>query len=624
MKYRADIDGLRALAVLPVIFFHAGFELFKGGFVGVDVFFVISGYLITNIIISEIEEGKFSIIRFYERRARRILPALFFVMLICLPFAWFWLTPSDLKDFGQSLVAVSTFSSNILFWFESGYFDNASEMKPLLHTWSLAVEEQYYILFPLFLILTWQLGIKLIVILLIVFFLISLSLAHLLVYDFPSASFYLLPTRGWELLIGVFVALYLKYNSKINSFAVNQFLSLLGGCLIIFSIIAFDDSTPFPSLYALIPTAGTALLILCSVPKTISHNILSAKPLVTIGLISYSAYLWHQPLFAFARHRIFDEISTFILLMLCVLSLVLAWMSWNFVEKPFRDRNKISSKAILIASLVTSLSFIGIGSLMHLKNGFPERVNSTVNVSTISSSPLRDDCHSKEIPCEYFGERLTWATFGDSHMVELSYALANSLKEKGLGIEHNTYTSCKPSLTDKSSNCYDWTLKTLDRLTKSNDIQNILVSYRLSFYLYGDHIESYPFFPNQNTEEERNILWKDLIEILSMLSKSGKKIYFVVQPPELPRHVEKLVFWNDLDKNTKIKGVSRSWWNKRNLFVSKRLKDLPNGINVIDVTEKFCDQEWCYINDSNGFLYFDDNHVSTYGASVIINEGQLR
>ena len=167
MKYRAEIDGLRALAVLPVILFHAGFELFGGGFVGVDVFFVISGYLITSIIISEMGRDNFSLINFYERRARRILPALFFVMLVSIPFAWFWLTPGDLKDFGQSLIAVATFSSNILFWIESGYFATASELKPLLHTWSLAVEEQYYILFPLFLMIFWNLPKKYLLLLLI-------------------------------------------------------------------------------------------------------------------------------------------------------------------------------------------------------------------------------------------------------------------------------------------------------------------------------------------------------------------------------------------------------------------------------------------------------------------------
>ena len=177
MKYRPGIDGLRALAVLPVILFHAGFEWFSGGFVGVDIFFFISGYLITTIIISEMAEGKFSIVNFYERRARRIIPALFFVMAACLPFAWLWLTPIDLKDFGQSLIAVSIFISNTLFWWESGYFDTAAELKPLIHTWSLAVEEQYYILFPVFLILTWRLGIKWILIVLSIIFFFSLSVA---------------------------------------------------------------------------------------------------------------------------------------------------------------------------------------------------------------------------------------------------------------------------------------------------------------------------------------------------------------------------------------------------------------------------------------------------------------
>jgi peptidoglycan/LPS O-acetylase OafA/YrhL len=342
MKYRAEIDGLRALAVLPVILFHAGFEWFSGGFVGVDVFFVISGYLITTIIISEMAEGKFSIVNFYERRARRILPALFFVMAACLPFAWLWLTPSDLKDFGQSLVAVSTFSSNILFWLESGYFDTAAELKPLLHTWSLAVEEQYYILFPIFLMLTWRLGIKWILILLSIVFFISLGIAQWGAYNSPTAAFFLLPTRGWELLVGVFAAFYLKYNTHLKSHSLNQALSLLGFCLIVYSIIAFDETTPFPSLYALVPTIGTGLLILCTVPKTLVHKLLSLKFIIGIGLISYSAYLWHQPLLAFARHRLLGEVSELTLIALCLISLVLAWFSWKFVEAPFRNKKTLN------------------------------------------------------------------------------------------------------------------------------------------------------------------------------------------------------------------------------------------------------------------------------------------
>lgn len=196
-----------------MILFHAGFDTFSGGFVGVDIFFVISGYLITTIILTELEQGKFSIVNFYERRARRILPALFLVMLVCIPFAWLWLLPSDMKDFSQSLVAVSIFLSNVLFWDQSGYFDTAAELKPLLHTWSLAVEEQYYVLFPLLLIWCWKLGKRRILILLVLVFIISLIIAQWAAYVKPTTAFYLLPTRCWELLIGGFAAFYL---SKVN------------------------------------------------------------------------------------------------------------------------------------------------------------------------------------------------------------------------------------------------------------------------------------------------------------------------------------------------------------------------------------------------------------------------
>ena len=369
MKYRAEIDGLRALAVLPVILFHAGFESFSGGFVGVDVFFVISGYLITTIIISEMAKGNFSIVNFYERRARRILPAMFFVIAVSLPFAWFWLGPSDLKDFGQSLVAVSTFSSNILFWRESGYFDTVAELKPLLHTWSLAVEEQYYVIFPIFLMLTWRLGVQWVVTLLAIIFLLSLSLAQWGAYNNPFAAFFLLPTRGWELLVGVFAAFYLKYNTHLKSQPLNQFLSLLGFSMIAYSIIVFNKTTPFPGLYALIPTLGTGLLILCAVPKTFIHSLLSMKSIVGIGLISYSAYLWHQPLLAFARHRLLGEVPDLLLIVLCLTSLVIAWFSWHFVEKPFRYKSILKRKFIFVFSSLGISFLLLTGFWLNVTNG---------------------------------------------------------------------------------------------------------------------------------------------------------------------------------------------------------------------------------------------------------------
>ena len=217
IKYRPEIDGLRAFAVIPVVLFHAGFEMFKGGYVGVDVFFVISGYLITSIILKEMELGTFSITKFYERRARRILPALFFVMLVCLPFAWIWMMPEQLRSFSQALFAVSIFSSNILFWLKVNYFAASSELNPLLHTWSLAVEEQFYILFPLLLLFLWPLGKKKIFLILIIITFISLLISEWGSRNHPIANFYLAPARAWELLFGALGAMSIQNKGPIKN-----------------------------------------------------------------------------------------------------------------------------------------------------------------------------------------------------------------------------------------------------------------------------------------------------------------------------------------------------------------------------------------------------------------------
>lgn len=364
MNYRAEIDGLRAVAVFPVILFHAGLSLFSGGFVGVDIFFVISGYLITTIIINNIDAGRFSLAYFYERRARRILPALYIVMVASIPFAWAWLKPSDMKDFAESLLAVSTFWSNILFLNESGYFDTAAELKPLLHTWSLAVEEQYYIIFPLLLMGFWKLGKRRLLYILSAVFLVSLASAHWYAYRKPSEAFYLLPMRGWELLIGAMVAFYLQRRPHPFSPFWKNILSLLGLMLILFSIFFYDDSTPFPSLYALVPTLGTALIILCADAGTLVKRLLSMRLLVGIGLVSYSAYLWHQPMMAYARHLEILESNTLVIAVIIVTTFLLAYVTWRFVEKPFRQPHRISRSALVktsLAAFAALIVFAGVG-----------------------------------------------------------------------------------------------------------------------------------------------------------------------------------------------------------------------------------------------------------------------
>ena len=370
MKYRTEIDGLRALAVLPVILFHAGFELFSGGFVGVDIFFVISGYLITTILIEDIENKQISIIAFYERRARRILPALFFVMLVCIPFAWMWMLPDALENFGQSLVSTSLFSNNFLLMKTAGYWDLASEYKPLMHTWSLAVEEQYYIIFPIFLIFVWRLGKHKVMWLILLIAFISFILSEYGWRQNSIAHFYSSPSRVWELLAGS-IAAFFFYQKGVKS---NNGLAFLGLIIIFYSIFIFNDETPFPSIFTLAPVIGTALIILYADSKNFTGKILSNKILVGIGLVSYSLYLWHQPIFAFARVYKQDQISSLDSYILVFLSLLLSFFTWKYIETPFRNKTFLSSRKIFSFSVLMMIFFISIGLYFHTSNGAPYRI----------------------------------------------------------------------------------------------------------------------------------------------------------------------------------------------------------------------------------------------------------
>lgn len=408
MQYRAEIDGLRAIAVIPVILFHAGFAAFNGGFIGVDIFFVISGYLITTIILSDLSDGKFSLLNFYERRARRILPALFLVLLVCLPLAWMWLLPQDMKSFSQSLAAVSIFSSNIFFWSTNDYFATASELKPLIHTWSLAVEEQYYILFPIFLAAAWGLGKRWMLVVLIILGISSLLLAHWGSLNRPVANFYLLPTRVSELLAGVLLAFYLSSSARAD---LNSGLREAGGIaglgMVLLSIFWFDKQVPFPGMYALVPIIGTMLIILFVDRGTILGKLLGNRLFVGLGLISYSAYLWHQILFAFARHRALPEPDQSLLGLLAVISLILAYVSWKFVEVPFRNKNHISRGSVFIFSIIGTVFFATIGLYGYANKGFPSRLPESLNMAGLDM-PMVDNGW-----CFYSIDSISGLEYGD-------------------------------------------------------------------------------------------------------------------------------------------------------------------------------------------------------------------
>jgi peptidoglycan/LPS O-acetylase OafA/YrhL len=475
MKYRSEIDGLRALAVTSVILFHAGLDAVSGGYVGVDIFFVISGFLITSIIFGEIQAGSFSIVNFYERRVRRILPALFFVMLVCIPVAWVVLSPYDMKYFSKSLAYVSIFLSNTIFYKQSGYFDAATELKPLLHTWSLGIEEQYYVFFPLLLILLWRYAKNYVLHAFAAVFVISFLYAQYKVQIKPAAAFYLLQSRVWELMAGSIAAVLVNKNLFVLQFEkLNNPLSILGFTLLAVAIFGFDKATPFPSFYTLIPILGTVLIILFGTEKTIIAKIFSFKPVVGLGLISFSAYLWHQPIFAFYRHSSYLGATLAEMLMLTGLVLVLATLTWRYIEQPFRNRSFLTRKQIFTCALFVSLCFVSFGLIGYFNNGFLSRLSATEQAineyRNHGGDWRRDVCFLGLEPekisfapeCYASGDqRQAILLWGDSHAA----ALYSGIRKKTDQVTQLTAAGCPPVL----NNDYDGT-KTNKKCVAANTL----------------------------------------------------------------------------------------------------------------------------------------------------------
>ena len=366
LSYRAEIDGLRAIAVVSIILYHAqmvlfGRDWFEGGYIGVDIFFVISGYLITRIILSELQEkGSFSFLSFYERRARRILPMLFVVIFASIPFAWQKLLPTALIEYVHSVVASIFFGSNFLFYFSTTEYGSESALlKPLLHTWSLGVEEQFYLVFPVLAIVAFKFFKKHFLSILVALSVLSLQFAELMEARNSNLNFYLPFSRFWELAIGSMLA-YRELNYKPDKEGIlSQVLPMAGLYLLAYSILFFDGKMPHPGFITIIPVLGVALIIAFASKDELVGKVLGSKPFVWIGLISYSAYLWHFPIFAFSRNSS-SESGNYDKLELIVLALFLSVASYFFIERPFRNRRLISTKVfslVLLASLVGSLTF---------------------------------------------------------------------------------------------------------------------------------------------------------------------------------------------------------------------------------------------------------------------------
>lgn len=547
MNYRADIDGLRAIAVLAVIFSHANIAHFSGGFIGVDVFFVLSGYLITSIILEDYRRSDFSLARFYQRRVKRILPALFFVLACSAAMAWFLLLPGAYEAFSKSLMLSALSVSNFYFLKKTDYFAADAAEVPLLHTWSLGVEEQFYLLFPL--LFAFGLKTRTIFITVAVLAVASLIASEIGSWWFPSANYYLLPTRAWEILAGSLCAFYLMGRER----RANGILAALGLIFIVCAIILFEPSTRIPSLAALLPVGGSVLLILFSNQAGVVGRMLSLAPLVWIGRISFSAYLWHQPVFAFARIRSLEPPTQVMMSGLIVLVLFLAALSWRFVEQPFRHA-RASGRRIAMSSALCLLVAVGFGS-WGAQEGLPFRVDPKV-ASFMDAAVWNDAClfQSKDglpsLPdkkCSFDTgvTHKTYAIWGDSISASISPALLEELKERNVGLIQLTHGYCAPiadvwtSQNDQAANCPEFNRRALDYLLASEVEVVVLAASWVNFFnasymsVGGEELEG--------AEITVPVLADRVKRTVEKLEQAGKRVVLVYPTPRFSKPVPEVM-----------------------------------------------------------------------------------
>jgi peptidoglycan/LPS O-acetylase OafA/YrhL len=658
ITYRPEIDGLRAIAVGAVILYHSqstifGHQPFKGGFIGVDIFFVISGYLITSIILKELLiNGSFSFKYFYERRIRRILPALIFVMLVSLPFAWMYLLPSDFIDFSKSILYSLGFSSNFYFLYSAQQYGTASGLlKPFLHTWSLSVEEQYYIIFPIVLLIVFKYFRQYLINILILGFIISLGLADWGSKNHPSLNFYVLPTRVWELLAGSILAYFettLGHRSKNKT--LNLILPCIGLSLIGHSILFFNDKMFHPSFYTLSPIIGVCLIIWFSHKDELITKILSTKLFVGIGLISYSLYLWHYPIFALSRIVEFTGGGVFKKLSLGLLILILSILSYYFFERPARNKNN-KSKVVLSLILISISVLVFFNFNIIKKDGYKRRLPEilTKNLNEDTRYLLKNNdgkiCHMNECKFNTFSDKDVYI-IGDSHMASIIFDLKKRIDEKNYQFFTSTADGClffpgfneidfkTQFVSEKCNNSYFQKLKQ----NLSNGKNSIIIfGGRLPLYL------SNYYFNNQEGGVEGGQYEKKYVSVgkyytiensfkneLSEISKNHK-IILIYPIPEVGWSVpNKLnILFRTLPNNINKKTIKESDYITTSFEVYKNrtvssfeLLDSIKGENIYRVYphKLFCDttiKNRCMAHDDKNIFYFDDDHPSLKSAEMI-------
>ncbi|WP_366935307.1 acyltransferase family protein [Amaricoccus sp.] len=648
---------MRAVAVLPVILFHAGIPAFSGGWLGVDVFFVISGYLITGILLRDLERGEFSIARFYERRARRIVPALAFVLLACIPFGLAWMSPPQLAELARGTIAAALSVSNVLYWLELDYFGPAAEHLPLLHTWSLGVEEQFYLLFPLALAFLWRRGSGLAVPFLLAGGL-SLAAAAWAFATHPSAGFFLLPFRAWELLVGAGVAVAATRAAAPSGFRAGA------GLVAVVAAMAAVPLGLVSSLPAMaLASAGVALVLRHGAPGLIASRLLAHPAPVGIGLVSYSAYLWHQPVLAFARIRFGDDLPLWLMAMLGLSAILLAWPTWAFVEQPFRRHSPAGPGRPLApagpgrplavaAAALAGLAAIGVAGVATDGLAMTQPPAVRAILATVSDvNPWRDRCKTgfneanpihPRPGCLLAGDGPRVAFWGDSHADALQGAMFPAAQAAGLPFYSVTRSACPPvpGLTrtgDAASPGCDAFNRGVEAYVTGDNYDVAVVVARWSAGIGwapfdnldggvdprpGDVLTPIGTAPPDDAARERAVVARMAGAVRDLLGR-GLRVVLVYPIPEAGWNVpEELARRRAASDAPVTLSIPAEAYARRNAAIIAAFDAIADPhLWRVRPAEVFCDADVpgrCVQSLGDQPLYFDESHLNNAGARLLV------
>lgn len=657
LKYRPDIDGLRAIAILSVVIFHAFPSIVPGGFAGVDVFFVISGFLISNIIFKSLGRGHFSFVDFYSRRAKRIFPALVAVLLVTYVFGWFALLPDEFKQLGRHIAAGTIFLQNFNLLGESGYFDTSSELKPLMHLWSLAIEEQFYLVYPLIIWAAWRTGVS-IMLTVAALCLISFGLNVYGVASDPVGTFFSPQTRFWELLAGAVLAYFYYSRSKaverndapiVFGDTLNSAISILGLGLIVAAVAFLKSGDIFPGWWALSPVIGTAMLIFSGPNALVNRTLLSNRFMLFIGVISYPLYLWHWPILSFARIMESAVPSWEIQVAGVLLSVLLAWLTYRFIESPIRFGAQTALKPALLWGVMLCLG--GVGYATFARDGLPFRVQELAsNNSQFNWGDLANETCRKAYPAFWPIDHCSMTRdgdpsamlIGDSHSDHIRLGLSEAMAKENKNLLNIGVSGCTSfyNVTSHPRGVRDWCStyinKAIELAVNTESVKTVVLSSRGPMYLTGNgyhegddlihHDRVLELVGHPEVTDYAAVFEAGMRNTFTMLAKAGKQVVFVLDIPELGFSPMSCVDSRPLRLTNKVKSpcaISRAEVDSRNKeykeVVARVMKDFP-AVTLFDTQAKLCDSEWCWAMIDGQIMYRDDDHLSAKGSEFMAKD----